>query len=66
MVSLERRVERLEAIEPACGPCQERGRRIYLAGEPAPDRCEGCGRPIESFVFTLDIDRASGREDDEL
>ncbi len=65
MGNLSSRLAALEAIGPLCRACDERRRRIYFAGEPAPDRCEGCGRSIETRTFTLDIGAASGRGDDD-
>jgi hypothetical protein len=58
---LTRRVARLETLAPAdsCRTCAERP-ILTLGGDGAS--CPECGR--EPLVFTIDIDRASGREDD--
>jgi hypothetical protein len=58
---LVRRVEALEAAVPParCETCAARP-AFTMGGEAKP--CPECGR--EPFVFTIDIDRASKRDDD--
>ena len=58
------RVAALEAIRGPCGACRERRRHIFMPGEPVPERCAGCARPIEPLTFTIAIDRAGGPEGD--
>ncbi len=64
MGQLGRRVERLEAASgPPCRACAARA--VFIMGEmPAPSTCPDCGAAIVPRTFTIDIDRASGREDD--
>ena len=63
MGDLTRRLDALEAIVPPCRTCAERPVFVMDGMPPTPSPCSECGRPIEPFVFTIDIDAASGRED---
>ena len=64
MGELGRRVERLEGISrPPCRGCA--ARTVFIMGEmPAPSTCPECGAAIVARAFTIDIDRAAGREGD--
>jgi hypothetical protein len=58
---LTRRVEALEATLPATA-CRTCGERPVFAIGGSAEPCDACGRSPRRF--TIDIERASGREDD--
>ena len=64
MGELGRRLERLEAASgPPCATCA--ARPVFIMGDmPAPSTCPECGAAIVPRTFTIDIDRAAGREGD--
>ena len=64
MGDLSTRIGRLEGIRRPCATCAARPVFVMDGRVPAPSACPECGRRIEPFAFTIDIDRASGREDD--
>ena len=61
MNDLKRRVANLEAAGPEC-PGHDR--RIYMAPERPPERCELCGLPFEAFEFTIRGDRPDDMDDE--
>ena len=64
MADLGRRIAVVEDIRALCGTCEERARTIQMGGSTTAEACRECGRPVEVRTFTIDIDRAEGRDED--
>ena len=64
MGDVDRHVAALEAIGARCRSCEGRATTIRIGGPTAAEACPACGATVPPLVFTIDIDRASGREGD--